>query len=676
MERIGGSGSLAGVSQQPADERPAATPPDAGIPTRVWLVATLTVAGLEMIRASGPLLDRAFATSALAAGSTAVGTYAAAGLVAAAALLASRRETGVPSPRTVLLAAVALAVGRLATQAAAGDALFWIGLVTVALAIGTLTLAVAFVTGRAGGGRQAAIGLLLGSGLSVGLQMVLGTWDAVWRPGWSGWVVAVVIAVSPLLTARSLSGTRAAAASATGRPRRLWTLGPFLALTAMILANPAFVASQTGISLGIAGLLLVVAGSVAIWLLLRPEVWPGAVRPGAVALVVLATAGAMWWTGALSLVAIVVLQLAVGIVATVALTQHKPTPRGVWRTAGVVALTGVGTVVPLVLYMLDYDVPLPVDNAWVLVAAAAVVAGAGLRRRVPDGPGAADTAAAGGRGAERIPPRINAMRWLMAPALVLALVALVPVGASTTGPDVPARASSDTPTILTWNLHYGVSPGTAVDLEGIARTIAAQHPDVVTLQEVERGWIFGGGTDMATWLANRLGMTMRFAPAADRQFGNVILSRSALAHVAVHPLPYGAGPQNRSALSATMVTRDGSALRVTSVHLQHREENTPTRLDQLDTLLADEPVDGPSLLAGDLNAEPGWPEIDLLEGAGWTSAVDSAGDPDALTSPSDDPDARIDWIFGQHVTFDQVEVLTTPRQSDHLPVVARATPAG
>nr|WP_225224991.1 endonuclease/exonuclease/phosphatase family protein [Cellulomonas sp. JH27-2] len=264
----------------------------------------------------------------------------------------------------------------------------------------------------------------------------------------------------------------------------------------------------------------------------------------------------------------------------------------------------------------------------------------------------------------------------MAPALVLALAALVPVGVSTTGPDVPARAPSDTPTILTWNLHYGVSPGTAVDLEGIARTIAAQHPDVVTLQEVERGWIFGGGTDMATWLANRLGMTMRFAPAADRQFGNVILSRSALAHVVVHPLPYGAGPQNRSALSATMVTRDGSALRVTSVHLQHRQENTPTRLDQLDTLLADEPVDGPSLVAGDLNAEPGWPEIDLLEGAGWVSAVDSAGDPDALTSPSDDPNARIDWIFGQQVTFDQMEVLTTPRQSDHLPVVARATPAG
>ena len=81
-------------------------------------------------------------------------------------------------------------------------------------------------------------------------------------------------------------------------------------------------------------------------------------------------------------------------------------------------------------------------------------------------------------------------------------------------------------TLVDWNLHYGVSPLTAVDLEGIAQTIEAQDADVVTLQEVERGWIFGGGADMATWLSHRLGMTIQFAPAADRQFGNAVLARS------------------------------------------------------------------------------------------------------------------------------------------------------
>ena len=114
------------------------------------------------------------------------------------------------------------------------------------------------------------------------------------------------------------------------------------------------------------------------------------------------------------------------------------------------------------------------------------------------------------------------------------------------------RARPTTPlTLVDWNLHYGVSPLTAVDLEGIAATIEAQDPDVVTLQEVERGWVFGGGADMATWLAHRLGMTIHFAPAADHQFGNAVLARSELTDVVVHPLPYGAGPQSRSALSTT-----------------------------------------------------------------------------------------------------------------------------
>ena len=166
--------------------------------------------------------------------------------------------------------------------------------------------------------------------------------------------------------------------------------------------------------------------------------------------------------------------------------------------------------------------------------------------------------------------------------MVLAAIGLVPSTTSTTGSDVPARAADEPLTLVDWNLHYGVSPLTAVDLEGIAVTIEVQDPDVVTLQEVQRGWVFGGGSDMATWLAHRLGMTIHFAPAADHQFGNAVLACSELTDVVVHPLPYGAGPQSRSALSTTLTTADGTPLRVTSIHTQHRESNTPTRLEQLE----------------------------------------------------------------------------------------------
>ena len=81
------------------------------------------------------------------------------------------------------------------------------------------------------------------------------------------------------------------------------------------------------------------------------------------------------------------------------------------------------------------------------------------------------------------------VRLLLLPALVLAAVGLVALRP----PTVPAQAADDPLTLVDWNLHYGVSPLTAVDLEGIAQTIEEQDADVVTLQEVERGWIFGGG---------------------------------------------------------------------------------------------------------------------------------------------------------------------------------------
>ena len=66
-------------------------------------------------------------------------------------------------------------------------------------------------------------------------------------------------------------------------------------------------------------------------------------------------------------------------------------------------------------------------------------------------------------------------------------------------------------------------------------------------------------------------------------------------------------------------------------------------------------------------------EIELLTDAGWVSAVDEVGDPDVLTSPADAPAERIDWVFGQHVTFTSADVLTDVTTSDHFPLVVHVT---
>ena len=639
-----------------------ATHPGATSRPLAVLVALLTLATIELIRSSGPLLDMAFTEGVMAAAGAALLTYAAAGLLAGGLLLATRRRP----VRCVVVGAVVLALARLGVQALEAGARFGVGLATVALAIAVLTVAVAALANRVGGARDAVAALALGAAAAIGLQLTLGTWDAFWRHDVTGWAVTVLLAAAVVLAALTVRRVPDAGGAVSGR---LWVLGPVLGLMAMMLANPAFAASQADAPLAVAGPLIGVGWLLAAWVARQDRVFSP--RLEATALPVLVAAGLL---GARLTVLMVL--LVIPVVLAPALVRALA-PRGdaasALRIAGAASLVGLGTILPLLVHQLDYDVPLGFPNWLVLVATAALV-GVGSLRRGPAETAPKVAAAAEATEPETISetlaaaavPRAAVPRWhLAAGALLVVGAAVSGVGALTSA---PPPAAPDEITLVSWNLHYGVDAAGDVDLEQIAATIAAQDPDVVTLQEVSRGWILGGGSDMATWLANRLDMDVAFAPAADRQFGNVVLTHLPFDDVTVLSLPYGAGPQRRSALSVDVAVGDGH-LRVTSVHLQHRETNTPTRLEQIRTLL-DAAADGPWLLAGDLNAEPGWPEIDLLSDAGLVSAIDAAGDPSALTSPSADPQFRIDWVFGRDIAFTSAEVRPS-LASDHLPLVVR-----
>lgn len=647
--------------------RTSPAPPDAGIASRVALVAMVTWLAISAVRATGPVLDQAFTIGVLQVAGAALGTYLVLpGLVAWALLAGTGRRDGTAGTRTLLWAVAATGALRIGAQLFEGPR-FWLGLASAATAVTALVLTAGSVAGRPAGGRQTTIGLLLGSGLSVAGQLVLGTWDALWR-GTAGTVLAVALVVVAVVLALVVARS-GADAEPTGRPRRTWAMGPALALLVMVLANPAFVAAQAGVRVATAAGTLVLACAAGVWLLLVPHVLTPAVRIVATVLLPVATAGAFWLTDAVALAAVAVAVLALAVVLGSALTTRRPARPGLGGAALAVSGVGGSLVTVLLVYLLDYDVPLPVDNAWVVVLAALLLALSGLRRTTPPVPGTDPEPAS--PAAVAPPLRANALRMLVLPSMLVALLGWWhpwPWGTTVTSTD---RAAG-TLTVLDWNLHYGVSSHTTVDLEQIARTIDEAQPDVVTLQELSRGWVLGGGADMAQWLADRLGMHLTYAPAADQQFGNVLLSRTELTDVQVIDLPYGEGPQQRSALTARVRAEDGTWYRVTTVHLQHRDENTATRLDQLDTLLAALPNDGPSILAGDLNAEPGWPEIDLITADGWTSALDAVDDADALTYPSDDPEIRIDWAFTRQATVTDAHV-GTDTSSDHLPLTLTIT---
>ncbi|WP_435735409.1 endonuclease/exonuclease/phosphatase family protein [Cellulosimicrobium sp. PMB13] len=694
-----------------------------GAPGTAVLVLLVLVTALvvELVRSSGPLLDHAFAAGITTVALTALVTYAAPGVLVV--MMAARLEiTG----KVVLLAVCALVVARLALQglgAAIDSGLglglvrYGVGLATVALGIATLVIVAAFASGtrsypvddaittggaplagspdpgdappadRARGG-LVALGVTLGALLAAALSAVLGTWDAYWRSGPLAWGLTVAVGLGALACAWVVRG-RAAWPGARG----LWLLGPFLALVVQALANPAFVASQSGVPLAATVAALVAAALVAAWAVPRVvraargvggapgprgaprgrggrgllAVWgPPVLLVGGVAVAFLAVPrlDGPGVVGGWALVALLTL-LVPASAATLALGLDRPAHDVTWlRLAGASTLAGLGVALPILGYQIDYDVPLPFRNGWVPVGAAAVLAVVAVVT--------AHRTARAGSTSSAGPVVPVAVAGAVA---VLALVGTTQVLAPATG--ATADRPPGTLRVLDWNLHYGVSADPGVRLDEIVATIEASGADVVALQEVSRGWVLGGGTDMASYLARETGMRFVAAPAADRQFVDVLLWDPALgelADVERHALPFGAGPQQRSAISAT-VDAGGVPVRVTSVHLQHREESTPTRLDQLDALLAAEPVEGAYVLAGDLNAEPGWDEIVLLEDQGLESGQDAAGDPAALTSPALAPAHRIDWVFGSApVTFRSFEVLDVTA-SDHRPLLTevRAT---
>ncbi|MGF1598335.1 MAG: endonuclease/exonuclease/phosphatase family protein [Acidimicrobiales bacterium] len=623
------------------------------------LVALVTAVTMELVRSSGPLLEYPFDVGIETVAATAIATYLAPGIVVLAIGWGPR---GSLASDRLLVGAILLAVIRLAVQGLTNHPRFFVGLVSVALSVAVLTQAVGILAARREGGRAAGAAVALGAGFGVGLQLALGTWDAFWREGPVGWVVTATVVAA--MVAAAVVVRRDPATPPVAPAGRVWVLGLTLGLLAMTLGNAAFAASQSDVRLAIAGPVaavgLLVAGVAAS--AGRPSPSPRVVRSLLVVAPALTIGGIFWASGPVVLILLVAAQLAVvGALATALELAGDTRIAGsssLGSAAGSAAVVGLGTIVPLLAFQIDYDLPLGFSNELLIVAAGLVV-GVGAWFRRATAPAVEPVGAVIGR----------SVRMVLSVAAAMVLVGSTAVvgRAVTNEPRSAVASAADQLTLVSWNVHYGVSPEASLDLEEIARSIEEHEPDVVTLQEVSRGWLLGGGADMATWLAERLDMDFVFAPAADRQFGNAILTDLALENAVVVDLPYGEGPQNRSAISADI--RVGTAtIRVSSVHLQNKD-TTPTRLDQVSTLLEAETGNARHIVAGDFNAQPGWDEIERVLDAGYVSAQDVSGDPTALTDPSIDPERRIDWVFGRGVTFIATEVLDDALSSDHLPLV-------
>lgn len=222
--------------------------------------------------------------------------------------------------------------------------------------------------------------------------------------------------------------------------------------------------------------------------------------------------------------------------------------------------------------------------------------------------------------------------------------------------------------VMTFNIHHAAGLDEKIDIERIAGVIKDQHPDLVAIQEVDRGTRRVGGADQPAELARLTGLNMHFSPAFDLmggQYGQVILSRDPIEDVTTLKLPRLKDEQ-RIAIVA-QIARPGQALRFVATHLTHNSE--PERVGQVTELLKQLQADDspPTILAGDLNSTPGSAPIRLL----LESFTDTTG-PDALSHPAEAPRIKIDWILLSRQSpwrAGKVTVIDNTVASDHRPVV-------
>jgi endonuclease/exonuclease/phosphatase family metal-dependent hydrolase len=490
-------------------------------------------------------------------------------------------------------------------------------------------------------------GLIVGLALDAGIRGVFGSWNLAWQRGIGSLLVTLVLAIVLVWLTVVVTGTAHDGLNSGARPLVALAVGAYLMLQLLFFHNFAFVGSQAGISMA-AATLVVLIGSMgalaAIYASARAQLSRRAVMVLAGVCAVLA------WVlpgvgGLASVLVVLAAQVTLTGLLAVAVDDQAQSTQQLSRTRRVVAVAG-GSVLFLVLVLLwqiYIDQPLPIPRQ-ALPAVAVLIVAWFARRGAQEG------------GA----PSVGLL--VPAAAVVTGVALVIPISLWITRPS-PTTTDAETGEIrlVNYNVRGAVAIDGRLSPDDIAAEIASSDPDIVVLEEVARGWAIHGTMDLLAHLERELDMTSVYVPAADRQFGNAILSRLPMTEIAAETLPRD-GTQDRSYVWVAIETPTGE-INVVGTHTQTRSTAQITAL--LDAVGTATPL----VLAGDLNVHPDDPEITLFTDAGLIDVVGSTGDPCQTTSsePTSDCD-RPDWVFiTPDIGIDDVRI-GTARVSDHLAI--------
>ena len=237
----------------------------------------------------------------------------------------------------------------------------------------------------------------------------------------------------------------------------------------------------------------------------------------------------------------------------------------------------------------------------------------------------------------------------------------------------PSSASAKrTIRVMTYNIHVGVGMDKKLDLRRIADVINKERPDLVGLQEVDRGVERTQRKDEIVELAQLTGMEYAFAHNLDYQggqYGVAILSKFPIDTID-HRMYQNKREAERRGMIRIEVKIDAKPVNFVTTHLDYQYQDG--RLFEAEQMLQFlSTVKGPLVVVGDLNDEPTGSAYKLMLNQfadSWLSGHQTA---DGFSYPADKPIKRIDYVFirkSDRLKIKKAWVVET-LASDHVPVV-------
>src|SRR5438309_484759 len=228
---------------------------------------------------------------------------------------------------------------------------------------------------------------------------------------------------------------------------------------------------------------------------------------------------------------------------------------------------------------------------------------------------------------------------------ILVILSVSFIAGSSTNFNSPA-ASKRILRVMTYNIHVGIGMDKKTDLKRIADVINHEHPDLVGLQEVDRGVERTRRVDEIAEIAKLTRMEYAFAynlHYQGGQYGVAILSRFPV--MAIDHRRYGnTREKERRGMIRIEANVEGRTVNFVTTHLDYQYEDG--RVFEAEQLLkALEGVKAPLIVVGDFNDLPVAAAYQLMNTQFRDAWTDSHANGEGLSYPADKAVKRIDYIF-------------------------------